>query len=118
MRHLLVDILALTMFVAMFVGCNSDTCSQNRSTLPMAGFYDQEGKRIGLDSLAIYGIGGDVDSAIVAAPGTRITSVYLPMQPGSDRTTYVISYKQKDLDFPAQRYPNLPMHGFALFRLQ
>jgi len=100
MKHLLLAISSLALCAAAFSACNSDTCSQNRSTLPLAGFYNDEGTLIGLDSLIIYGIGGEPDSVIVAYPGTRISRVYLPMQPGSDLTTWVFSYKQKDLDFP------------------
>ncbi len=100
MKHLLLAIISLTLCAASFSACSSDTCSQNRSTLPLAGFYDGDGRMIGLDSLVVYGIGGDLDSAVVAYPGTRISRVYLPMQPGSDVTVWVFSYKQKNLDFP------------------
>lgn len=100
MNRLSIFVLAVCAIAASLAGCNNDSCGQNRSTIPLAGFYGTGGKKIGLDSLAVYGIGGEADSAIVAVPGTRISQLYLPMQPGSDRTTWVISYKQKSLDFP------------------
>ncbi len=84
----------------MLWGCSNDTCPDNRSTVPLAGFYDSEGKSIGLDSLLIYGLGGVEDSTIVASPGTTISKVYLPMRTGADQTTWVISYKQQHLDLP------------------
>lgn len=101
MKRCALLILSLAMLTVLLGSCSTDSCPQNRATLPLAGFYNSEGKKIGLDSLLIYGIGGEVDSAIAAVPGTKISEVYLPMQPGSPHTIWVISYKEKNLDFKA-----------------
>ena len=84
----------------MLCGCTNDTCSDNRSSVPLAGFYDLEGESIRLDSLLIYGLNGMQDSTLVTVPGTPVSQTYLPMRPGSDQTTWVVSYKQKALDYP------------------
>lgn len=87
-------------FLTSLSGCSNETCSENRSTIPLAGFYDSRGKSLTLDSLMIYGLGGEADSTMVTVPGTRISKVYLPMRTGADQTVWVVSYKQKSLDNP------------------
>lgn len=100
MKRLTIIVLAAVTVLITMNGCTNDTCGESRTTLPLAGLYNSQGVKTAFDSLAVYGIGGAADSAIVALPGTRITQLYLPMQPGTDRTTWVISYKQKALDHP------------------
>lgn len=92
------SILAVICLLAAFSGCNTSGCLENRSSVPLAGFYDSATeKSISLDSLEIYGADAPGDS-ILSAPGTSISQIYLPMRATKDNVMWFISYKWKNLD--------------------
>lgn len=69
-------------------GC-TDTCSENKNALPLAGFYAAGGTdRIDIDSLEVTGIGAPGDSALSSASETK-SQLYLPFRIDSDTTRYV-----------------------------
>lgn len=77
--------------------CNSAGCTDLRSSIPLAGFYDSSTeKAITADSLLIYGVGAP-DSSFLAVPSQRIGQVYLPVNQLADSTAWVIEYCQKHL---------------------
>ena len=58
--------------------CNTQGCTDNRSALPMMGFYSKAtGSQIMLDSLELGGIGAPDDSLLIAKGQSRAW-VYLP----------------------------------------
>lgn len=81
--------------------CNTSGCLENRSSVPLAGFYaaDSAGSSISLDSLQITGLGMPESDPLVKA-GTRTGSVYLPMRATEPSATWLFAYKWRDLDFP------------------
>lgn len=94
---------AITAFVmiALASSCASNGCTDNRSSLPFAGFYAAgTGSTIALDSLDIGGIGAPADSLMLAA-GETATQVYLPLRSRQSSTAFFIAYRYKDLDFEA-----------------
>lgn len=77
--------------------CSNDGCSDNRSSIPLAGFYSAAtGQAIRLDSIAIGGYGAPGDSLIMSE-GTSATKVYLPLRSTATEVTYYIDYLQHDL---------------------
>ncbi|MCM1452780.1 MAG: DUF6452 family protein, partial [Clostridium sp.] len=83
-----------------FHGCNTNGCLENRNSVPLAGFYsDATHRLITVDSLQITGEGMPEDDPLLDA-GSRVNQVYLPMRSTHQSTTWVFSYKQKELDFP------------------
>lgn len=79
----------LFILLALLVASCSDTCSENKNALPLAGFYPSGGtEKISLDSLGVTGVGIPGDSAL-SEGGTRIDRLYLPFRIDSDTTRYV-----------------------------
>ena len=93
--------LAVALVLAAGVAsCNTSGCLDNGSAIPLAGFYSSAtAEGISVDSIAIVGLGASGDSAVVR-PGSAHSSVYLPMNPAAQSTSWIISYRQKSLDFP------------------
>lgn len=92
-------------FIASFAmtaicwSCNTNGCTDNRSSIPLAGFYSTEGKAIVLDSLNIGGIGAPNDSLLLVA-GTSASEVYLPLRSELEEVKYFIAYRYKALNYP------------------
>lgn len=86
-------------FLGALAGCSSDECVENKSALPLAGFYGYAGGKvesIRVDSLEIFGVGAPGDS--VLADGKSATgSLFLPFRIDSDRTSFVFRYLQTKL---------------------
>lgn len=79
-------------------GCNSTGCTDNRSSIPLAGFYSAEsGQAVSLDALEITGVGAPADAAPLLAAGTAASEVYLPLRPSQDQTTFEIRYTFAEL---------------------
>lgn len=79
--------LAALMAWIAFASCNSSGCTDNQSSLPLAGFYNQDGQQIALDSLEITGIGAPGDSVLYGL-ADRLSEAYLPLRSQSDRVSY------------------------------
>lgn len=83
----------------LLLGCATDECLQNQTSLPLAGFYTATAspQQITVDSLSIYGLGAPGDSVLVHEK-ERLSSTYLPFRIDGESTTYVIRYMQKALE--------------------
>ncbi|RXE71258.1 hypothetical protein ED352_06215 [Muribaculaceae bacterium Isolate-002 (NCI)] len=80
--------------------CSSTGCTDNRSSLPLAGFYTSgSGSTIALDSIDVGGVGAPGDSLLLAA-GETATEVYLPLRSEREAAAFFIAYRYKALDFP------------------
>ena len=87
----LTSIIAAICLLAALSGCNTSGCLENRSSVPLVGFYDSATeKSISLDSLEIYGADAPGDS-ILSAPGTPISQIYLPMRATKDNVMWFIA---------------------------
>lgn len=81
-------------------GCNTTGCTDNRSSLPLAGFYAVEDeKAILIDSVSIGGVGAPNDSLLLDCESAG--AVYLPLRQTASTASFFIAYKQKALDFPS-----------------
>lgn len=90
-------IAAVLCTVATLTGCSGDSCTENRSSLPLAGFYSSTtGQAVALDSLDITGIGAPGDSLLLAC-GTRATEVYLPLRANTPQVAFEIKYLYRHL---------------------
>lgn len=97
----LAAVITAIVMTALASSCASNGCTDNRSSLPLAGFYAADtGSTIALDSLDIGGIGAPADSLLLAA-GESATQVYLPLRAQQSSTVFFIAYRYKDLDFEA-----------------
>jgi len=92
-------IIALACLMAM-AACNTNGCLENRNSVPLAGFYSSATlKSITIDSVQITGDEMPEDDPLLKA-GERVNQVYLPMRSTRPTTTWVLSYKQKELNHP------------------
>lgn len=81
--------------------CNTDGCTENRSALPLMGFYTSPGnKPLTLDSIDLGGVGAPHDSLLVKAR-TKVQKLYLPFRSTSPSTSFFIHYA-----YPAQGLDN------------
>ena len=86
--------------VLLTAGCNTSGCMENRSSVPLAGFYSaSDGAAISLDSIEISGQNAPGDSVLSPA-GTPVSKIYLPMRSTQDATTWIFAYRWKELDHP------------------
>lgn len=80
--------------------CSTTGCTDNRSSLPLAGFYAEgTGSTIALDSIDVGGVGAPADSLLLATPHAA-TEVYLPLRSEHNTTAFFIAYRYKALDYP------------------
>lgn len=83
--------------VTAISGCNTTGCTDNRSSIPLAGFYSATDETaISLDSLEIGGIGAPADSLLMIT-GESASSIYLPFRATYDEISYFIRYTYKAL---------------------
>lgn len=91
-------LVAVSMTTAVWQGCSTDECLQNRNALPLAGFYNsfEPKQTVSIDSLEVFGVGAPGDS--ILSPGTQaLSQLYLPFRLDSDTTRYVFRYLHKEL---------------------
>ncbi len=94
----ILNIVAAFIACCLAVSCNTSGCTDNRSSIPLAGFYSSgTGREITLDSLEVYGIGAP-DSAYMLVAGEKASSVYLPMRSDNNTTSWCFHYCWKELD--------------------
>lgn len=92
---LLSTILLLSMY-----SCNTTGCTDNRSSLLLAGFYSDVTERsIQVDSLEIGGVDAPNDSLLVTADD-RLSQFYIPLRSQNTEASYCIHYAATNLDFP------------------
>ena len=91
---------AAAVIMASAPSCSTTGCTDNRSSIPLAGFYDERtGAAIAIDSIDIGGVGAPGDSLLLASP-QQATEVYLPLRSERDKASFFIAYRQKALDYP------------------
>lgn len=93
----------VALLVAVFVtGCGSEGCSDNRSSIPLAGFYSMStGEKISTNMLQIGGVGAPNDSLLLKA-GRNVSEVFLPFRHYEPSAKFQITYK-----FDAEEAPEV-----------
>lgn len=80
-------------------GCNTAGCTDNHSSIALAGFYSMSTlKAITVDSLTIGGVGAPDDSLLVDS--ARVSKLVLPLRSTDKTTSFFIHYNQKLLNDP------------------
>lgn len=80
-------------FAVVAVGCNSTGCIDNKSALPLAGFYSYETLQpITLNSVSVGAKGAPNDSLLLNNSSAQ--SLYMPFNIGENITKFFIRYNQ------------------------
>ncbi len=108
--------LFLLLVCAFLTSCNTTGCTENRSSLPQAGFYDYTTlQAISIDSITIGGVDAPRDSLLIDC--ATASSVYLPFRQTASEASFFLAYKQKALDYPelvdTLRFTYDPIQYFA-----
>lgn len=79
----------MLLLLGVAAGC-SDTCSENKNALPLAGFYSSQPlpEQISIDSLEVEGIGAP-DGKLLSEATPAKSELSLPFRIDSDTTAYV-----------------------------
>jgi hypothetical protein len=91
--------LLLLLCMAALPSCNNLGCLDNRSSIPLAGFYASNTdpvSSIAIDSISVYGLHQPADSMLLDS-ATAVSRLYLPLRSTDNSTQYVIRYLQHDL---------------------
>ncbi len=84
--------LIITTVSTSLEGCSNVGCTENRNSIPLAGFYSYETKEpITANFLEIGGVGAPSDSLLLTG-GTSASQVYLPFRAVAQQTKFFVSY--------------------------
>lgn len=84
-------IISLLGLASLTAACDSSDCTDNRNSLPLAGFLSsgEDPQSVTIDTLRIAGIGAPADSAMTL---TNASQAYLPFNLEAHSTSFVLRY--------------------------
>jgi len=86
--------------MGVLTGCNTSGCTDNRSSLLLAGFYSSDTRKaISVDSLQMGGVDAPDDSLLICIDD-RVSQVYMPLRSRQTATSFCFHYASKALDYP------------------
>lgn len=95
----ILNIAAAVACVAVMQSCNSVGCTDNKSSIPLAGFYSyEELTPITVNNVSIGGVGAPADSLLV--DDESVSQVYLPFRADAGRSSFFIRYEDEALNYP------------------
>ena len=98
---MLVPAVMLAATLVAGAGCNTSGCTDNRSSLLLAGFYSSSTlKIIAIDSLEMGGVGAPGDSLLIDLD-SRPNEVYMPLRSQYTTTSFFFHYASVALRDPA-----------------
>lgn len=101
-KYIVRTVFALLLLSAMasMQSCSDSACLDNKSAIPLAGFYDSSTRRaIKVDSLQIGGVNAPNDSLLL--DNKSADEVFLPMRSAYTSTSFYIHYTSLGLRDPA-----------------
>lgn len=95
----ILNILAVAAAVMMLQSCNSVGCTDNKSSIPLVGFYSyEELTAITVNNVSIGGVDAPNDSLLVEKES--VDKVYLPFRADAGQSSFFIRYEDEALNFP------------------
>lgn len=100
-RHRFTTLAATTaIVVSLLAGCSDPGCLDNKSSLPLAGFYDYATLQpLTAHNISVGAVGAPEDSLLI--DNGSAMSTYLPFNIGENSTVFFIRYLGEGLDDPA-----------------
>ena len=96
MGKILTRILILPLLPLLFASCNY-TCTDNSTSLPVAGFYSSSTKqKISISTITVGGVGAYKDSLLVN--NTSASQTFLPFRSSTGEVKFFFHYGQDGLD--------------------
>lgn len=88
MRKLL-WVISLILALAALASCSGEGCTNNRNSIPLAGFYSlPDEQKVTISRMPVYGLGAPNDSSLLDT--TRNSQqVYLPLRGNKTQTAFV-----------------------------
>lgn len=82
--------LAAFMFgMMLFASCSGEGCTNNRNSIPLAGFYELDTEnKVSVRRMPVYGIGAPNDSSLLDT-ARNSQQVYLPLRGNRTQTAFV-----------------------------
>jgi hypothetical protein len=89
---------AAAILIVVVQACNTGDCLDNKSSVPLAGFYSSSAKSSqSLDSLTVFGIGAPGDSLILDNESS-VSKVYLPLRSSATTSKFVLQYNKSSFN--------------------
>ena len=107
MGKILINIIVITAIaMGCLCSCATDGCSENQSSIPLAGFYSSEtGQSVAIPALEVTGVGAVGDSLLTnASNATKQT--YLPFRSKENTTAFCFHYTE---------YGNNPLYNDTIW---
>lgn len=86
----------LTLYVAVLLSavamqsCSSSGCTENKSSIPLAGFYDSATKRaLQISGVNISGVGAE---SLLLGSSEQASQVYMPLRSSQPSTAFYLNY--------------------------
>jgi len=113
LKYKAIVIFAACSGIFLLSGCNSSGCTDNKSSIPLAGFYSYATlSPISVNKISLGGVDAPDDSLIIN--NASASEVYLPFRAEHDETQFYIHYHSRGIDDSAFndtltfRYNRLP----------
>lgn len=89
----------LTVALASLIeGCNAVGCTDNKNSIPLAGFYSyEELSAVTVNQVSIGGVGAPNDSLLV--DNESVSKVYLPFRADAGSSSFFIRYEAEGLNY-------------------
>lgn len=92
------SLLSIALFAIALSSCNSSGCTENQSSIPLAGLYNSStGAKSSFTGIQVHGIDAPDDSLLYHGTGS-INEMYLPLRPDFKSTSFCFHYTQEGLD--------------------
>ncbi|HRF69020.1 MAG TPA: DUF6452 family protein [Muribaculum sp.] len=96
MGKILKLVLLACMLVVLHTSCNTSGCTENKSSIPLAGFYSYETLgAITVNEISIGGVDAPDDSLLL--DNGSAGKMYLPFRSTAEETSYFIRYESEQL---------------------
>lgn len=93
-----ISLIVIAVLAVSLTSCNTTGCTDNQSSIPLAGFYGSGNDRaISVDSIEIGGEGAPGDSLLTSGM-SPVSSIYLPFRAADGNTTFFFRYRQQALE--------------------
>ena len=90
---------SVALCAAVLQGCNAAGCTDNKSSLPLAGFYSYQSlEPVTIRDISVGAVGAPNDSLLLEKGSAN--RLYMPFNIGQNSTTYFIRYTAEGLDDP------------------